>query len=61
MTDRKSVGLSEARRAGSLDRFIAAHRADAPGDEDAFNRALASMAGTSKGALEACKPDRSGD
>lgn len=55
------TNLRKARDQGKLDQFVADHDADAPGDEDAFNRALASMAGTSKEAPEACKPDRSGD
>lgn len=53
--------LAEARREGKLDQFAREHEADAPGDEDAFNRALASMAGKSKAGPEASKPDRSDD
>lgn len=53
--------LKDARETGKLDQFVADHEADAPGDEDAFNRALASMAGKSKPAPETSKPDRSDD
>lgn len=53
--------LRRARLDGRLDDFAAEHEADAPGDEDAFNRALASMAGRSKPAPETSKPDRSDD
>jgi hypothetical protein len=48
--------LRQARDAGKLDQFAAEHEADAPGDEDAFNRALASMAGSSKATPEASSP-----
>ncbi|CAH0497166.1 hypothetical protein NVSP9465_02223 [Novosphingobium sp. CECT 9465] len=40
--------LKQARDSGNLDQFAKDHEADAPGDADAFNRALASMARTSK-------------
>lgn len=53
--------LKRARDTGKLAEFAAEHEADAPGDEDAFNRALASMAGKSKPAPETSKPDRSDD
>lgn len=53
--------LRKARDSGKLEQFAADHEADAPGDEDAFNRALASMAGKSKPAPETSKPDRSDD
>lgn len=55
------TNLRKARDEGKLDQFAKEHEADAPGDEDAFNRALASMAGKSKPAPETSKPDRSGD
>jgi len=51
--------LKQARDAGKLDQFIAEHKGE-KGDAEAFNRALASMAGTSKVAREACPP-RDGD
>lgn len=53
--------LREARDSGKLDQFAKEHEADAPGDEDAFNRALRSMAGKSKEAPGTSKPDRSDD
>ena len=55
--------LREARAQGDLERFIAAREAEEapPGDEAKLNRALASMARTSKEAPAALKPDRSGD
>lgn len=56
-----TTSLRNARDAGKLDQFAADHDADAPGDEDAFNRALASMAGKSKPAPETSKQDRSDD
>ncbi len=53
--------LKQARDAGKIDQF-AKDREDHPhGDEHAFNRALRSMAGKSKEAPEASKPDRSDD
>jgi hypothetical protein len=53
--------LKEARESGKLDQFAKDHDTDAPGDADAFNRALASMAGKSKAAPAASKPDHSDD
>lgn len=53
--------LKQARDTGKLDQFAKDHEADAPGDEEAFNRALASMAGKSKEAPEASPPDHSDD
>ena len=53
--------LKQARDSGNLDQFAKDHEADAPGDEDAFNRALQSMAGKSKEAPEACPPAGSDD
>lgn len=53
--------LRQARQEDKVAKFAADHDADAPGDEDAFNRALASMAGKSKPAPETSKPDRSDD
>ncbi len=55
------TSLRKARDAGKLDQFAKDHEADAPGDEEAFNRALQSMAGKSKEAPAASKPDRSDD
>lgn len=45
--------LKQAREQGALDQFAEEHEAAAPGDADAFNRALASMARTSKEAPKA--------
>jgi len=47
--------LREARQSGNLDQFAKDHEADAPGDADAFNRAVASMARTSKEAQAASR------
>jgi hypothetical protein len=56
------TSLREARESGKLDEFAKERDADTPpGDEAAFNRALRSMAGTSKEAPEASKPDRCDD
>lgn len=52
MTD----NLKRARATGKLDKFAADREADPPGDEEAFNHALQSMAGTSKEAPEASSP-----
>lgn len=52
------MDLKSARDQGKLDQFIAereAEQAAAAGDPDAFNRALASMAGKSKEAPAASK------
>jgi hypothetical protein len=59
----KPLSLSAARKAGKVTEFIAEREAEAanPGDEAAFNRALASMARTSKEAPEASKPERGDD
>lgn len=48
--------LRKARAESKLDQFAKDHDTDAPGDEKAFNRALQSMAGTSKEAPEASSP-----
>ena len=50
------ANLREAREQGKLDQFAADREADAPGDEEAFNRAFQSMAGTSKAVPEASSP-----
>lgn len=50
------TSLREARESGKLDEFAKDREQDAPGDEAAFNRALRSMAGTSKEAPEASPP-----
>jgi len=54
--------LRKALADGELERFIAEREADdaPPGDEAALNRALASMAQTSKAVPAASKPRRSG-
>ncbi len=56
----KPLSLSAARKAGTVDQFIAERETEAslPGDEAAFNRALASMAGTPKAVPAASKPRR---
>jgi hypothetical protein len=56
-----SLTLKQAIDQKKLDQFADDHKADTPGDEDAFNRALASMAGTSKVVPAACPPDGSDD
>ena len=55
------ITLRQAREQGKLEQFEAEHDADPPGDEEALNRALASMAGTSKAVPEASSPDDCGD
>ena len=56
------LSLTEARNAGKLDQFIEEREAASPpGDEAAFNRALSSMAGTSKSVPGTSKPRRSDD
>ncbi len=55
------ITLNEARKKGDLSAFEAEHANDPAGDEDAFNRALASMAGKSKPAPETSKPDHADD
>lgn len=54
------TNLKQAREQGKLDQFAKDREAET-GDERAFNRALASMAGKSKEAPAASKPDRSDD
>ena len=49
--------LRKAREQGKLEQFAADREADPPGDEEAFNRAFQSMAGTSKAVPEASPPD----
>ncbi len=53
--------LTEARREGKIEQFIAEREGAETGDAATFNRALASMAGTSKEAPEASKPERDDD
>lgn len=48
--------LRKAREEGKVAEFAANRDADSPGDEAAFNRALSSMAGTSKAVPAASKP-----
>ena len=55
------TSLRKARESGNLDRFAKDREADTPGDQKAFNRALASMAGKSKAVPAASKTDRSDD
>ena len=53
--------LREARDQGKIDQFAKDRDSAPPGDEKAFNRALASMAGKSKAVPATSKPDRSDD
>lgn len=53
--------LRNARDQGKLDQFTKDRENDPPGDEDAFNATLASMAGTSKAVPEACPLDAPDD
>lgn len=58
------ITLKEARELGHLDRFVSEREASptpSDGDEAAFNRALRLMAGTSKEAPAASKPERGDD
>lgn len=56
------TSLRKAREQGKIEEFAAKQDAKTPpGDEAAFNRALASMARTSKEAPEASKPERGDD
>ena len=45
--------LKQARNQGKLDQFATDREDDPPGDEEAFNRAFQSMAGTSIAVREA--------
>jgi hypothetical protein len=56
------TSLKKARDEGKVADFAAKRDSDTPpGDEHAFNRTLASMAGKSKPAPGTSKPDRSDD
>lgn len=55
------LSLAKARAENKLDQFAQDRDASGPGDETAFNRALASMAGTSKATPAASKLPRSDD
>jgi len=55
------TSLRKARDNGQIEQFAKDRDADAPGDERAFNRALASMAGKSRAVPAASKRDRSAD
>ena len=55
------ISLRQARDQGNLNKFVDQQELSptpSDGDEDAFNRALASMAGTSKEVPEASTPER---
>lgn len=56
-----TTNLRQARKSGKLDQFAKEHDADPPGDEEVFNRALQSMAGTLKSAPETSPPDCADD
>ena len=53
--------LRKAREEGALEQFAKDHENDAPGDEDAFNATLASMAGRSSAVPKASSPDAHDD
>lgn len=53
--------LRKAREQGELEQFAKDHEADAPGDADAFNRVVASMARKSPAAPKASPKERGGD
>lgn len=53
--------LRDARAQGKLGEFAKEHERDAPGDEEAFNRALKSMAQTSLKAPKASSRRNRGD
>jgi hypothetical protein len=56
------TSLRKARDEGKVEEFAAKRETDTPpGDEAKFNRVLGSMAGKSKAAPTASKPDRSDD
>jgi len=56
------TSLRKARDEGKVAEFAAKQdKKTPPGDEAAFNRALSSMAGTSKAVPATSKPDRSDD
>ena len=58
---RKRATLKQARITGTLDRFIAEHEHDAPGDMDKLDAAIERpSSGTAKSDQEASPPD-SGD
>lgn len=57
MADQPNLSLAAARNQGKLDQFAKDRETDPPGDEEAFNRALQSMAGRSKEAPTASKPE----
>ena len=61
MIEHPNLSLSAARKQGKLDQFAKDHETDAPGDKEAFNRALQSMAGKSKAVPAASLPDALGD
>lgn len=53
--------LRKARDEGKLNQFAKEHETDPPGDADALERVIRSMAGTSKEAPEASSPPDCGD
>lgn len=61
MANPPKLTLAEARRQGKLDDFAQGREGDCPGNEAAFNRTLASMAGKSKPAPGTSKPGHSDD
>lgn len=55
------TNLKQARDQGKLDQFAKEHEAAAPGDVDAFNRVVTSMARKSRAAPKALPKERGGD
>jgi hypothetical protein len=55
------TSLRQAREQGKLDQFAKDHEADAPGDADAFNRVVTSMARKSPAVPKASRKERGGD
>lgn len=49
--------LKDAQKQGKVAKFAMEHRRDPKGDEDAFNRTVAAMAGKSKAVPKASPPD----
>ncbi len=61
MAPSDKLTLAEARREGKLDQFAAEREDHPPGDQEAFDAMLGSMAGKSKLAPETSKPDCADD
>ena len=61
MSGGEKITLSEARKQGKLDQFIAEREADADGDAVAFDKTVKSMAGKSAEARPASPSDCADD